>query len=90
MWIETISETKSSLMSFSSDNLKQLKKVDLAEFGGYITREEYDEILMDGCFVTSSKLQEKLLEISIADLTSYHRKVFMKSHIDIEENTRPK
>jgi hypothetical protein len=90
MWIEPISETKSSLLTFSPDNLKQLKKVELADFGGYITSEEYDEILIDGCFVTSSKMQEKLLSISIADLTSYHRRVFMKSHIDIEENTKPK
>jgi ribosomal protein S8 len=86
MWSELISGTNSSLMTFSSDNLIQLKKVDISEFGGYITSEEYNEILEDGCFVTSSKLQGKLLEISIADLQSYHRKSFLKTHVDIENN----
>ncbi len=86
MWRELISGTNSSLMTFSSGDLKQLKKVDVSEFGGYITSEDYGEILEDGCFITSSKLQEKLLEISIADLQSLHRKSFMKTHIDLENN----
>ena len=83
MWVELMSETKSSLMSFNENNLKQLKTVELSDFGGYLTKEEYDAILEDGCFVSSLKLQKTLIEISVSDLTPNERRNFMETQIRI-------